>query len=89
MFKKIKQFLAHVIPGVIRPLRILWNEVIGFVFLVLAVWAVPSSIRAYREFAQSGDHDSLFHVVLAGLFSVIMAWFGVTSFLRARKINRS
>lgn len=86
---KVKQFFSIVLPGVIRPLRVLWNEVIGFVFLCLAVWAIPSSFRAYREFASRGDADSLFRVVLAGLFAVIMIWFGLSSFLRARKINRS
>ncbi len=89
MVAKIRQFLSYVIPGVIRPLRVLWNEIIGFVFFALAVWAVPSSIRAYREFAEKGDTESLFRVVLAGLFVFIMIWFGVGSFRRARKINRS
>lgn len=89
MIAKIKLFLSHILPGIIRPLRVLWNEIIGFVFLALAVWAVPSSVRAYREFAENGDTDSLFRVVLAAVFAVLMLWFGVTSFLRARKIGRS
>lgn len=89
MFAKVKQFFSYVVPGVIRPMRVLWNEVIGFVFLALAVWSVPSSIRAYREYAEKGDADSLFRVVLAGIFAVLMIWFGVTSFLRARRISRS
>ena len=88
MFKKIKQLIAHIIPAILRPLRVLWNEVIGFVFLALAVWAVPSSIRAYHEYAANGDGDSLFRVVLAAMFAVLMIWFGVTSFLRARRIGR-
>ncbi len=89
MLAKIKLLISHILPGVIKPLRVLWNEIIGFVFFALAVWAAPSSIRAYREFAQSGDTDSLFRVVLAAVFSLLMLWFGVTSFLRARKIGRS
>lgn len=87
MVRKIQQFFQHVIPGVIRPLRVLWNEIIGFVFLALAVWAVPSAVRAVREF--QGGAGSPFRIVLAGLFSFIMIWFGVSSFLRARKIRRS
>ena len=86
---KIRKFIQCVLPGIIRPLRVLWNEIIGFVFLVFAVWAVPSSIRAYREFSAGGDSGSLFRVVLAALFSAIMIWFGLSSFYRARKISRS
>ena len=89
MFAKVKQFFSYVVPGVVRPLRVLWNEVIGFVFLALAVWAIPSSIRAYREYAEKGDPDSLFRVVLAAIFAFLMIWFGLTSFLRARKISKS
>jgi hypothetical protein len=84
---KVRKFLDHVVPGIIRPLRILWNEIIGFVFLALAVWAIPSTLRAVREF--EGDADSLFRIALAGLFAALMIWFGVTSFLRARRISRS
>ncbi len=87
MGAKIRQFLQYVLPGVVRPLRVLWNQVIGFVFLVLAVWAMPSTLRAVREF--DGDAESFFRVFLAGLFAVLMVWFGVGSFLRARRISRA
>ncbi len=87
MFSKVRQFFSHVIPAIIRPLRVLWNEIIGFVFLALAVWAIPSTINAIRDF--SGDADGFFRIVLAGIFAVMMIYFGVTSFWRARKIRRS
>ncbi|MGH9661213.1 MAG: hypothetical protein ACRD96_21880 [Bryobacteraceae bacterium] len=82
-----KIFLQHVVPGIMRPIRALWHEVIGFVFLALAAWAVPSAWRLSREF--SGDAESFFKLVLIGVFVLIMAGFGVSSFLRARKISRS
>lgn len=87
MASKVRQFFEHVMPAVIRPLRVLWNEVIGFVFLALAVWAIPSTLRAVREF--EGNAESFFRIVLAGLFCVLMIGFGVASFRRARKISRS
>lgn len=83
----IKKFFQHVVPGVIKPLRVLWNEMIGFVFLAFAVWTIPSTYRNIRDF--KGDPDSLFRVILTTVFAVIMIYFGVTSFLRARKISRS
>jgi ABC-type transport system involved in cytochrome c biogenesis permease subunit len=83
----IKKFFHHVLPGVVKPMRVLWNEIIGFVFLAFAVWTVPSAYRHIRDF--NGDSDSLFRLILTSLFSLIMIYFGVTSFLRARKISRS
>ena len=33
----VSKFLGHVVPGVIKPLHALWNQVIGFLFLVFAL----------------------------------------------------
>jgi hypothetical protein len=82
----IQKFLAHVLPNVIRPLQALWNQLIGFIFLVLAAWAIPSAIRNLRQY--QGDSESLFRVVLSFSFAGIMTYFGITSFLRARRISR-
>ena len=84
----VRRFLAHVIPGVIKPLHVLWNEVVGFIFLVLAAWVVPSIVRGIREF-NPADAGSLFRIALSILWTLIMCYFGVSSFLRARKIKRS
>ena len=84
---KVNRFLSQVVPGVIRPLRVLWNEVIGFIFIVLAIWATPSAFRHLREF--DGKSDSLFRAALSLVFAGLMMYFGVSSFLKARKINRS
>lgn len=83
----VRKFYEHVVPGVIKPLRVLWNEVIGFIFLAFAVLAGFQAFRAWRGF--DGSADSLFRLTLAGLFCLIMGAFGVSSFVRARKISRS
>ena len=87
MGKMISQFLGHVLPGVVRPLHVLWNQVIGSVFIVLAVSAIPSVIRYVRQF--EADAGGIFRVVLSLSFAALMAYFGINSFLRARKISRS
>ena len=84
---KVGLFLTHVIPGVTRPLRVLWHEIIGFVFGCLFVWAAPSVFRNLRELSQG--QGNLGRLLLSVFFAGLMAYFGVTSFLRARKITRS
>jgi hypothetical protein len=84
---KAGRFLEHVVPGVVRPLRVLWNEIIGFVFLCLAAWAVPSAIRNVRS--MQTEQGSIGRAALSFGFLALMAYFGITSFLRARKISRS
>lgn len=82
--RKAGQFIHHVVPGVVRPLRVLWNEIIGFIFLVLAGVAIVSTIKR-----TAGDPNS-FWVLVGGIgFGIVMACFGLSSFLRARKISRS
>jgi len=81
-----RQLLDHVLPAILRPLRVLWNQVIGFVFMVLALWALPSAIRSVREF--DGDAESFLRVLLTGLFIVMMGGFAIASFRRAHKVSR-
>jgi hypothetical protein len=83
----LQQFRQHVLPGVVRPLRVLWNEMIGFVFLVFAVVPLPRTWRAWRDYDQTGD--GLFHLIVSLIFILTMAGFGIGSFRRARKIARS
>ena len=87
MGELISKFLRHVVPGVIRPLHALWNEVIGFLFIVFTVVAAFYVVGAVRNF--DGEIEGLFRIVLPALFGLVMGYFGVTSFLRARKITRS
>ena len=87
MGQLISKFLSHVLPGIVCPLHALWNEVIGFLFIVFAVVAGFYVFRAVRNF--EGDIEGLVHIVFPALFGLVMGYFGVSSFLRARKISRS
>ena len=70
-----------------RPLTILWNQIIGFIFLVFAILAGSRVIRTWHSF--EGNENAVFEITLSAIFFVIMALFGLGSFLRARKIGRS
>ncbi|MDX2154303.1 MAG: hypothetical protein SFV54_26415 [Bryobacteraceae bacterium] len=87
MFSLARKFLAHVLPAVVRPMRVLWNQVIGFFF---AVFAVLLSFNCYRQVRDlDGGGESVARVVLTGVFGAVMAAYAIHSFLRARKISRS
>jgi hypothetical protein len=87
MLSQGRKFLSHVVPAILRPLRVLWNEVVGFIFIAFAVVAMPRTWQAWREF--DGEPQALFRLLLASVFLLTMLIFGVGSFLRARKISRS
>ena len=87
MLRVAKQFCSHVVPKVIRPIQVVWNQVIGFLFLVLAAWSIPHGVRTVREF--DGQPGSLVRLILSTLFTSAMTVYGILSFLRARKVSRS
>jgi hypothetical protein len=61
----------------------LWLEVTGFTFLALAAVGVLALLREYGKY-HSGQVSSS-RVVMALGFTVMFAWFGVSSFWRVRK----
>lgn len=82
-----RQFAKHVVPRVIRPARIFWNQVIGFLFAVFALSAFSYALRYYRSLSTEPDNGG--RIAFSLIFGAIMAWFSIDSFLRARKISRS
>ena len=87
MLGKSRQFVQHVVPAVVKPVRTLWHEVIGFLFFVLAVAAVPTSYKAIQRF--DGSISAVLTVAMCAAFIGLMGGYAISSFLRARKISRS
>ena len=83
----VKSFVSNVVPAVIKPMRVLWNEIIGFFFLVFGVIFGFSLIRRFRSF--DGDVSQLAGLAFSALFVAMLIGYGIFSFLRARKISRS
>jgi len=87
-----RSFVKHVVPAVLKPARTLWNEVIGFLFICFAVIFGFKALRLYQDFARAPSAESgdeLGRLIIAGFCTLLMLYFGVTSFMRARKISRS
>jgi hypothetical protein len=84
MFALAGKFLHHILPGIVRPVRILWNQFIGFIFLVLAGFVALSTWQR-----TASDSQALPMMVAGFGFAVFLAMFGISSLWRARKISRS
>jgi hypothetical protein len=82
VLKTAGKFAHHVLPGVVKPLHVLWNQVIGFFFLVLAALPLPGVVRDIHDPANYAK------LALTIPFTLIMGGFGISSFLKARKISR-
>ena len=58
---KMGRFVEAMMPGVVRPLRVLWHEVIGFIFIALAVMFGSSALRNYHTLhvVPGGDREPI------------------------------
>lgn len=66
-----------------RVVKVLWLEVTGFLFLVLAVVGAGATWREYRHYARGEFGPG--KVLLAAAFTLMFFYFGVNSFWRSRR----
>ena len=72
--------------SVTRVLHVLWLEVTGLFFLVLAVVGAGAAVREYHRHA--AGHGSAGKMWLAAAFAGLFAYFGVSSFWRSRRTGK-
>ncbi|MGH9530951.1 MAG: hypothetical protein ACRD2Q_01060 [Terriglobales bacterium] len=72
-----------VLRSAARSLHSLWLEITGFFFLAFAVLGAAACWREYRNYAAADVGPERLVVTL--LFTLMFAWFGITSFRRARQ----
>jgi hypothetical protein len=70
------------VPHVVRPAQIIWNKVLGALFLFLALVFLGSGVRYY-----TGPRNPV-GIALAAFIGFVMAAFGISSFLKARRLSR-
>lgn len=82
--------VLNFVPRLWALARQLFNEVMGMLFLALAVFLIFGAqglIHTYRQLDERPD--SFWQLLALGVMILMLGWFGVSSFLRARKISRS
>jgi RsiW-degrading membrane proteinase PrsW (M82 family) len=82
-----QRFAKHVVPHVVKPARIVWNQVIGTLFICFAVPALFKAVQFYRSL--DTEPSNIGRLVWSLIFGIPMLVLGISSFLRARKISRS
>ena len=78
-------FARTVVPEVMRPARVIWNQAIGAIFLILAIPAVTKILQILRE--PKPDQQQTFILLLSSVFAFVMIAFGLASLLKARRIG--
>jgi len=81
-----KKFAAHVVPEVVRPARIIWNQAIGGIFLLFAILFFGYSFKYLRAINTPASNPvALAFSVFLGL---VMLFFGWSSFRTAKRIGQ-
>jgi hypothetical protein len=75
-------FFKHVIPAAVKPLHVLWHEMLGVVFLAFA------ALGAWKLYRSPGALPPT-EFVLVVVFLAVVAAYGVSSVLKSRRIKRS
>jgi len=74
------------LKSVSRILHVLWLEVTGLLFLVLAVVGGGAAVREYHRYAIGTASTG--KMLLASAFALAFLYFGVSSFSRSRRKAR-
>ena len=81
-----QRFANHVVPEVIRPARVIWNQAIGGLFLLFTVFFVGLAVNYYRS--TEGDVKNGIGFWFSLFLGLVMGYFCLSSFRSARKIGR-
>jgi len=87
VYKEGRRFLGFVVPAVVKPAHTLWHQIVGFVFTMMAIAFVLSGFRAVRQF--DGSAGAVLRLTMLAVGVCLLGGYGISSFLRARKISRS
>jgi len=76
------KFVKHVVPAAVKPMHSLWHEILSFIFLAFALILIGNLIHSRATLGP-------LQLVLILPLIVLSAGYGISSFLKARRISRS
>lgn len=80
--KQSEVFIKHVVPATVKPFHALWHEILAFCFLAIA------ATIGWHAWRKAGTVSAV-ELTFAILFAVVCAGYGISSYLKARRISRS
>ena len=81
-----RKFATHVVPEVVKPARIIWNQAIGGVFLLFSLLFFGYAVKYLRAWNTAASNPlALTFSVFLGL---VMLFFGIGSFRTAKRIGQ-
>jgi hypothetical protein len=75
-------FVKHVVPAAVKPLHSLWHQFLAFAFLALAGYI------AFKMWKDAARTSPIF-MAIAGFSALVLGVYGISSFVKARRISRS
>lgn len=81
-----RKFAQHVVPHVVRPAQIIWNKAIGAIFLLFAVLFFGNAYRYFQTLRT--DAPNAVGLAFSIFLGAVMGFFGIMSFLKARRLSR-
>ncbi len=81
-----RRFATHVVPEVVRPARVIWNQAVGGVFLLFALLFFGYTVKYIR--ALNTDSGNPVALAFSAFLGVVMLFFGIGSFRTARRIGQ-
>ena len=87
-----REFLKHTVPAVAKPARTLWNDFIAFLFFCFGGLFGIRAFHLARDLSNAPQAEAggaVVRLAIAGFCTLLMLGFGLTSYLRARRISRS
>jgi len=85
LLRAIARGISAAWNSVSRVLRRIWHEATGLVFLLFVLAGASAAIREYQRYTASPSRYTGERVAAAVVFSLLFAWFALTSFLRAKQ----
>jgi hypothetical protein len=76
------KFVKHVVPAAIKPMHTLLHEILSFIFLAFALILIGNLIHSRATLGP-------LKLVLILPLIILSAGYGISSFLKARRISRS
>ena len=81
-----RKFATHVVPEVVRPARIIWNQAIGAIFCLFALLFFGYAVKYYN--ALTSPSPNPVGLAFSAFMGAIMLFFGWGSFRKAQRISR-